>query len=100
MIKSLVALAVLTLASTAFEAHAGSDGISYLIAVTQIKADNANDAALGGAEKQRQLIKKQQQLRARQAALDALVADGKVSQPLDVTLNVCDICSLVVVSGP
>jgi len=29
-----------------------TDGISYLIAVTQMKASNANDAAMAGAQRQ------------------------------------------------
>ena len=28
------------------------DGIAYLIAVTQMKANNANDAAMAGAQRQ------------------------------------------------
>ena len=32
------------------------DGISYLVAVTQMKANNANDAAMAGAESQRTLV--------------------------------------------
>ena len=36
---------------------AGLDGISYLVHVTQMKAQNANDEALRGAEKQRELVK-------------------------------------------
>jgi len=31
---------------------AGASGIDYLIMVTQLKADNANNEALGGASKQ------------------------------------------------
>lgn len=44
-------------------ARAGKmDGINYLIAVTQMKASNANDEALQGADKQRQLIEKKKAL--------------------------------------
>lgn len=35
----------------------GLDGISYLVSVTQLKAQNANDEALQGASKQRRLVK-------------------------------------------
>ena len=42
---------------------AGMDGISYLVAVTQMKANNANDAALQGAERQRELISEKKKLR-------------------------------------
>jgi hypothetical protein len=41
-------------------------GIDRLIAVTQMKANNANDNAMAGADKQRQLLKQQEQLRAAQ----------------------------------
>ena len=40
------------------------DGISRLVTVTQTKANNANDAALAGAEGQRGLV--QEQLRRHQ----------------------------------
>jgi Neuraminidase (sialidase) len=39
-----------------------SDGISRLIAVTQLKAANANDQALAAAQKQGELIGKQKSL--------------------------------------
>jgi len=48
-----------------------ADGISYLVAVTQMKAANANDEALQGADKQRELVKKQQQLRGSQKNLES-----------------------------
>jgi hypothetical protein len=35
---------------------AAMDGISYLVAVTQMKANNANDAALSGASTQQGLV--------------------------------------------
>jgi len=44
---------------------AGLDGISYLVAVTQLKAQNANDEALQGATKQRELVKQMQTARER-----------------------------------
>jgi hypothetical protein len=48
-----------------------ADGINYLIAVTQMKAANANDEALKGAEQQRGLVKQQQQLRDHQKSLES-----------------------------
>jgi len=42
------------------------DGISRLISVTQMKASNANDEALSGAAKQRDLIEQQKSLRSSQ----------------------------------
>ena len=41
------------------------DGISYLVAVTQMKANNANDAALAGADKQQTLVQGQRAHRPR-----------------------------------
>ena len=40
----------LSLVELASVSAAAMDGISYLIQVTQMKANNANDAALAGAE--------------------------------------------------
>jgi len=40
------------------------DGISYLVAVTQMKANNANDDALAGAESQRTMVREKHNLRA------------------------------------
>jgi hypothetical protein len=54
---------------------AGMDGISYLVAVTQMKANNANDSALHGAEDQRKLVKQQEYLRQAQAKFEELVHD-------------------------
>ncbi len=50
---------------TGVSTFAGMDGIKYLVAVTQMKAQAANDQALQGAEKQRHLVAKQQTLRER-----------------------------------
>jgi hypothetical protein len=55
------------------------DGIMYLVAVTQMKASNANDDALHGAEKQRELVKKQQTLRAVTQRFEELVRDKVVT---------------------
>lgn len=64
----------------AFEAALGDDvagfsldGIGRLIAVTRMKAANANDEALAGADKQRDLIGQQRQLRAANQYYAALV---------------------------
>jgi hypothetical protein len=56
-----------------------TDGITRLISVTQQKAANANEEALGGAEKQKSLIDKQQTLRAAQSSFDALSKDSSVT---------------------
>lgn len=42
------------------------EGINRLIAVAQLKAANANEEALAGAEKQRELIRSQKALRDRE----------------------------------
>ena len=46
------------------------DGISRLISVTQLKASNANDEAMSGATKQRDLIEQQKSLRSSQPAFE------------------------------
>lgn len=48
-----------------------ADGINRLIMVTQLKTQNANDEALDGAERQRELAQKQKQLRERQKSLES-----------------------------
>ncbi len=61
----------------------GSDAIKLLASVSQMKAQAANDEAMQGAEKQRQLVAKQQKLwtpqeRAREkAVLQQLEANAK-----------------------
>jgi cell division protein FtsN len=52
-------------------AAGAADGINRMIMVTQMKAANANDDALQGAEQQRELLKQQQQLRERQNSLES-----------------------------
>jgi len=66
---SFLAVAAFAALSPA-QALAETDGISRLSAVTQIKASDANDEALAGAEKQRQLIGKQKSLKATQHKLN------------------------------
>jgi len=53
-----------------------TDGISRLINVTQMKSANANDDAMAGADKQRELINKQKEVRGMQRRIDALAKDG------------------------
>ena len=68
LVKIIPALALaLTMPAAAF---AATDGIQQLITVTQMKADNANEEALQGAEKQRELVAEQKRLRAQQRALE------------------------------
>jgi hypothetical protein len=57
-------------------AHAAGDGINQLINVNNAKANQANDQAMQGADKQRQLIGEQKQLRARQNAFDNTTKQG------------------------
>jgi len=53
----------LSLTELACVSAAAMDGISYLIAVTQMKANNANDDAMAGADKQRSLVREKHSLR-------------------------------------
>ncbi|MFO0727915.1 MAG: hypothetical protein U1E65_29315 [Myxococcota bacterium] len=55
------------------------NGINRLMVVTQMKSDNANEEALHGADKQRDLIKSQKDLRAQQRALDDKLRDKTVT---------------------
>jgi hypothetical protein len=55
------------------------NGINRLIVVTQLKSDNANEEALHGADKQRDLIKAQKDLRAQQRAVDDKLRDKTVT---------------------
>lgn len=54
----------------ASQAQAANDGINQLITAGQIKADNANDDALSGASRQRDLIGQQRSLRNAQGMQD------------------------------
>jgi len=58
---------------------AGIDGMSYLIAVTQMKANNSNDNALHGAEDQRALVKQQEMLRQRQGKFEEFTRDNNLT---------------------
>lgn len=53
----------LSLNELAYVSAAAMDGISYLVAVTQMKANDANDDALAGADKQRVLVQEKHSLR-------------------------------------
>lgn len=72
MNRKTIGLACLTIAlGMTSGAASAADGITRLIAVTQMKAANANDDALKGADQQRELVKQQQQLRDRQKSLES-----------------------------
>ena len=53
-----------------------SNGINALIAVTQMKVNNSNDAAMSAADKQRDLVRKQQLVRSAQDKLNEFTTDG------------------------
>ncbi len=53
-----------------------TDGISRLIAVTQLKSENANDEALAGADDQRSIIGEQKSIRAVQSAFGTSSEDS------------------------
>jgi hypothetical protein len=83
------AAAAIVIASLSLAAPAHADGISLLVQVTQIKADNANDEAMESADRQRELIRQQQAIREQQRRLEeaqretptasgALQADSRV----------------------
>lgn len=84
--STLAATLAVTVAVAAFlpNAPARIDGIHQLITVTQMKADAANDQALQGAERQRQLVEQQKQLRKSNAQLDTLKASAPIRR--DATL--------------
>lgn len=69
--NSCLAICLAIALGTASSASLAADGINYLIAVTQMKAANANDDALKGAAQQRELLKKKQQLRDQQKNLES-----------------------------
>lgn len=57
-----------------------ADGINRLINVTQQKASNANDAALEGANKQKDLIADKKNLRGLQNTFETFVKDSSLSK--------------------
>lgn len=64
-----------------------SDGISRLITVTQLKGENANNQAVNGASKQRDLIGKQQTLRAVQRTYSQLTRAEKQSAMTELQMK-------------
>jgi hypothetical protein len=62
---AILGFAAMTFA-VAGSAHAQSSGIQQLVTVATIKADNANDEALEGAQNQRDAIAAQREARRRQ----------------------------------
>jgi hypothetical protein len=82
----LVAVGIAALVPTA--AFAGSaDGISRLISVTQTKSNNANENAMAGANKQRDLINKQKSLRALQRKLEETKSDSNAAVEKSLAKN-------------
>lgn len=77
-------------------AHA-ADGIGRLIAVSTLKAGNANEDALEGANKQRDLIAQQKKLRGAQAQLEgASLQPAEDPQVSDAGLVVQDVAAIAV----
>ena len=61
------------------------DGIGRLITVTQMKSNNANEEAMHGADKQRDIINAQKTLRGQQRALEDKVRSDKEVSGTDET---------------
>lgn len=76
---SIALVAAFSLVSAGSPAHA--DGIRLLTTVSTIKADDANDEAMAGADKQRELVKKQQTLRAQQRHFEKSVGPVPCKPP-------------------
>jgi len=70
-------------------AQASSSGISQLIQVAQAKSENSNDQAQQGANEQRDMIRRQQNLRARQRALENTDQRGALRQGQAPQCRVC-----------
>jgi len=72
-----------------------SSGIERLIAVTQLKAQTANDEALQGADKQRKLVREQELLRSTARESTKRIAGPNTSdnqqRPQPGRLSSCDI---------
>lgn len=64
-----------------------TDGITRLIAVTQLKAHDANEQALEGADKQRSLIRQQKMLRSTQTKLTELTRTEQQSAVTELHLK-------------
>ena len=69
---AIATLTVAVLVSPLGCSWAGSDGINDLIAVTKMKADQANQEAMHAAEKQRENLSRKEQIRAAQKRLEAI----------------------------
>jgi hypothetical protein len=70
-LHGLGAAALLLVTSTSKKAGA-ADGINRLIMVTALKAEQASDDANKAADKQRELVRKQSQVRDRQREIERL----------------------------
>lgn len=70
LLISVMTLLVLTAFPKPLVQGAKLDGIMYLVAVTQMKSDNANKDALDGAKKQQELVKREQNIHAQQERLE------------------------------
>ena len=75
----IAASATAIVGGMAGSANAGADGIQRLVAVTQAKAINANDAALRQAAAQRELLNSQQQARTGVRRLQSLDVSPNVA---------------------
>lgn len=75
-------LTFLLVSTMSLGANAASDGINRLIGVSTLKADQANQDALNGADKQRDLIKKQQGLRNNQDAFSKSATPPQTGNPM------------------
>lgn len=81
-LASIVGIATLS-AAIATPAQSKASGIALLLEVARLKAANANEDALIGAERQRKLIAEQKALRASERSalnveLDAAIKNGKI----------------------
>jgi hypothetical protein len=63
------------------------DGFNRLIAVAQMKVDNANQNAMDGADKQRELVRKQQELHAAKSKFEQIVHKGATDQTDRATIQ-------------
>ncbi len=64
-----------------------ASGISSLVAVTMLKADQANEDALHGADKARNLVTSQREARSRLRAFEDMVRDNEVSSGDEATIE-------------
>jgi hypothetical protein len=81
-VMRLLAIAVSSVVaslSLAAPAYAQTAGIQSLVTVAQVRAENANEDALDGAERQRSLVRQQQRLRSNQRAIEDTSAQRNLS---------------------